>query len=119
MTKISLEDLTRQLTAFRDARDWKQFHGLKNLIVSLNLESAELLELTQWLSDTDVEEKLQDDAFRARLSDEVADVFLYLLLICARADIDVVAAAEAKIARNEERYPVEKSKGNAKKYTAL
>ncbi len=117
--EITLDSLTRELIAFRDARDWRQFHSLKNLIVSLNLEASELLELTQWKADGDVENALSEPAFRARLAEECADVLLYLLLIAERADIDLLQAGAAKIARNGEKYPVEKARGSARKYTEL
>lgn len=113
------QDLTERLIAFRDARDWKQFHGLKDLLLSLNLEAAEMLELAQWKKDDEVEALIGDEAFTERLADESADVFLYLLLIAERAGIDLIAAAEAKIAKNDAKYPVERSRGTAKKYTEL
>ena len=114
-----LERLTTKLIAFRDARDWKQFHSLKNLILSLNLEAAELLELTQWKSDDEIEQAIGAEGFTQKAGEECADILLYLLLIAERAGLDLVAAADAKIAKNAEKYPVEKSKGNARKYTDL
>ena len=115
----ALDDLTRRLIAFRDVREWRPFHGLKNLMLSLNLEAAEILELTQWKSDDEVEAATADAEFRDRLGEECADVLLYLLLICERAGIDLEAAASAKIELNATKYPVEKARGNARKYTAL
>jgi len=112
-------DLTERLIAFRDARDWKQFHGLKDLLLSLNLEASELLELAQWKRDDEVEALISDPTFRENLADESADVFLYLLLVAEHAGIDLIAAAKAKMAKNEAKYPVEKSRGNATKYTNL
>lgn len=118
--KPDLEELTRRLIAFRDARDWRQFHSLKNLILSASLEAAEIMELAQWKDDEAVEHGARDDAdFRARLAEECADVLLYLLLICERAGIDLTEAAVAKIDLNEKKYPVGKARGNAKKYTEL
>ena len=114
-----LAELTRRLIAFRDARDWRQFHGLKNLMLSLNLEAAELLELAQWKDDREVEAAVDDAEFRARLGEECADVLLYLLLICERAGIDLGAAAVRKIDRNAAKYPVALARGNARKYTEL
>jgi len=114
------DELTRRLIEFRDERDWRQFHSLKNLIMSAAMESAEIMELTQWKDDEAVEHAAQGDAgFRARLAEECADVFLYLLLICERAGIDLTEAAVAKIDLNDRKYPVEKAKGNARKYTEL
>jgi NTP pyrophosphatase (non-canonical NTP hydrolase) len=115
----SLEELTRRLIAFRDAREWRQFHALKDLIVSLSLEAAELLELTQWRSEAAFESEAAEDATRQRLAEECADVLLYLLLISERAGIDLPAAAARKIAANEVKYPVEKARGTARKYTRL
>jgi NTP pyrophosphatase (non-canonical NTP hydrolase) len=118
--KPNLEDLTGRLIAFRDARDWRQFHSMKNLILSASLEAAEIMELVQWKEDDAVERAAQGDAdFRARLAEECADVLLYLLLICERAGIDLTEAAVAKIDLNDKKYPVEKSRGTAKKYTEL
>ena len=115
----SLEELTQRLIAFRDARDWRQFHSLKDLILSLNLEASELLELTQWTSPDDFEAQASSDKLRPRLEEECADVLLYLLLIAERAGIDLQAAAARKIATNDRKYPVEKARGTAKKYTEL
>ena len=113
----SLAELTRRLVAFRDERDWRQFQTLKNLILSVNLEASELLELAQWKDDREVEATLSDQAFMSRLSEECADVFLYLLLICERAGIDLPVAAAKKIELNAAKYPVDKARGNARKYT--
>lgn len=93
-----LADLTAQVLAFRDERDWAQFHTLRNLIVSLNLEAGELLELTQWKSDTEMAALASNTEAHAALCDECADVLIYLLLIADRAGIDLEAAARAKLA---------------------
>ena len=114
-----LDDLTRRLIEFRDARDWRPFHSLKNLMLSLNLEAAEILELGQWKSDEEIEAAVSDPEFRVRLGEECADVLLYLLLICERAGIDLETAARAKMELNAAKYPVEKARGNARKYSSL
>ena len=113
----SLAELTRRLVAFRDERDWRQFQTLKNLMLSVNLEASELLELAQWKDDRDVEAMLGDQAFMDRLREECADVFLYLLLICERAGIDLPDVAAKKLELNGAKYPVDKARGNAQKYT--
>ena len=113
-----LDELTRLVTAFRDARDWAQFHSLRNLIVSLNLEASELLELTQWKSDVEVAKLPNKLHAREALEDECADVLLYLLLIADRAGIDLEAATLAKLAKNEAKYPVERFRGSRRKYNA-
>ncbi len=115
----SVVDLTNQLLEFRDARDWRQFHSLKDLILSLNLEASELLELTQWKSEAAFEEEAREEAMQQRLREECADVFLYLLLIAERAGIDIREAAAEKIEANNSKYPVEKSRGTATKYDKL
>ena len=112
------DDLTRLVTAFRDARDWAQFHSLRSLIVSLNLEAGELLELTQWKRDDEIEALPAELHSREALEDECADVLLYLLLIAERAGIDLDAATRAKLAKNEARYPVEAFRGSRRKYDA-
>lgn len=117
--EIELQNLTDRLIAFRDERDWRQFHALKNLIVSLNLEASELLELTQWQDEVAFEAAASEDPVKARIAEECADVLVYLLLISERCGIDLLAAASDKIERNAQKYPVEKARGNAKKYTEL
>lgn len=115
----TLDELTERLLAFRDARDWRQFHALKDLILSLNLEASELLELTQWKSAADFEKDAETDPTRQRLAEECADVLLYLLLVAERTGIDLQTAAAAKIKANNIKYPVDKSRGTAAKYTEL
>ncbi len=115
----TLEDLTRRLIAFRDARNWREFHSLKDLIVSLNLEAAELLELTQWKSAGDFDREAEGADMRRRLAEECADVFIYLLLIAERTGIDLPSAAADKIGANDAKYPADKVRGRAAKYTEL
>ena len=111
---MNLAELTQALLQFRDERNWAQFHTLRNLIVSLNLESAELLELTQWKS----EEEMLGISGEA-LRDECADVLLYLLLIADKAGINLEEAARNKLKKNAAKYPIEKSYGSSRKYTQL
>ncbi len=107
------------LIRFRDERNWRQFHTLKNLIISLNLEAAELLELTQWKNDAELATLQSQEEFRQQLREECADVLHYLLLIAEDNGFDLIAAAQDKIRKNALRYPVEQSYGSAKKYTEL
>jgi NTP pyrophosphatase (non-canonical NTP hydrolase) len=115
----SVESLTERLIAFRDARDWKQFHSLKNLMLSVSIEAAELLELTQWKDEKEIEALVDDPDFRTELAHECADVLIYLLLIGERAGFDLLEAASDKIEINAAKYPVDKARGNARKYTEL
>ena len=114
----SLSELTAQLIAFRDQRDWKQFHSLKSLIAALSVEAGELLELTLWKTDHEVQQ-LAESADAEALKNECADVFAYLLLVADRAGFDLLEATRHKIILNGEKYPVDKSKGSAKKYNLL
>jgi NTP pyrophosphatase (non-canonical NTP hydrolase) len=111
--------LKTTLLKFRDDRNWKQFHTLKNLIISLNLESAELLELTQWKTDDELAALQSDQGFRESLKDECADVLLYLLLVANEAGIDLLDAAAEKIKKNAVRYPADQAYGSAEKYSRL
>ncbi len=107
-----MKALLDKVLAFIDARDWRQFHTPRSLAISLSLESAEVLELFQWQDDL-------PDADRQRLKEELADVLIYLLLLGEKTQIDLVQAVEEKLAINAAKYPVEKSKGRATKYTDL
>lgn len=112
-----LKSLTNQIVAFRDERDWKQFHNAKDLALSLSLEAAEVLELYQWKTGDAVgavaTERRQDLAY------ELADVLYYTLLMAHDQDIDIAQALTEKLQRNAEKYPVDKSKGSSRKYTEL
>jgi len=107
MENRDIEAITNRLISFRDERDWKQFHSLKDLIISLNLEAGELLELTQWKDAESFEAEAGTEPAKTRLKEECADIFNYLLLICERAGIDLLEAANDKIEKNERKYPVE------------
>ena len=115
----SLLELGRAVQAFRDERDWSQFHGLKHLIVSLCLEAGELLELAQWKSDAEVDALPLSQEGREALADECADVLAYLLLIADKTKIDLAAALRRKLTKNALKYPVEKSLGRREKYSLL
>lgn len=115
----SLQQLTARLIEFRDARNWRQFHSLKDLILSLNLEAAELLELAQWKTEAAFEQESQSPEMKQQLREECADVLLYLLLVAERAGIDLQQAADEKLQKNERKYPVEKAWGTATKYDKL
>ena len=114
-----LKSLTQAVLDFRDARNWRQFHSLRNLVVSLNLEAAELLELTQWKTDEAIEAIPDDPVVLEALRDECADVLLYLLLIAEKTGIDLGQSAREKMAKNAQKYPVEKSYGSSAKYSSF
>lgn len=110
-----LAALTAALLCFRDERNWQQFHTLKDLIISLNLEAAELMELTQWKTDADLAALKNDADFRQHLKDECADVLMYLLLVAEHSGIDLIEAAQEKMISNAARYPVAKTYGSVQK----
>jgi NTP pyrophosphatase (non-canonical NTP hydrolase) len=115
-----LADLMERCRTFRDARNWQQFHSIYNLIVSLNLEAAELLEFTQWKdAPTLAKEVLENPTQKDALAAECADVMMYLLMLTDAADIDLREAVLKKMALNEQRYPVEKARGVSAKYNQL
>ncbi|MBI5380083.1 MAG: nucleotide pyrophosphohydrolase [Nitrospirae bacterium] len=106
------------LLAFRKERDWEQFHKPKDLAISLVLEAAELLEEFQWKTDAEVAGHLKDKG-RKRVEEELADLAIYLKLLAHDLGIDLDEAMRKKIEKNRKKYPVEKSRGTAKKYTNL
>jgi len=114
-----LADLTQRIRAFRDARDWMQFHNPKNLACSIVLEAAELLEHFQWKTPEESEAYVNAPANKEQISTEIADVAVYLLELADNLGIDLHAAIVRKMAINEAKYPVEKSKGSSAKYTEL
>lgn len=113
----TLAALQQQIRKFCDERDWDQFHNLKDLAISLSLESAELLEHFQWKNDKEVAEYVKDN--KVGIEEELADVFYWVLLLANKLDIDLISAFESKMKQNETKYPVSKSKGIHKKYTDL
>lgn len=116
---MDIQALTQALVKFRDERNWSQFHTLRNLIVSLNLEAAELLELTQWKGDAEIAASLENEERMEALRDECADILLYLLLIADKGGFDLSEAAARKLEKNALKYPVEKCFGSSAKYTDL
>lgn len=114
-----LDALMQQVLAFREARDWQQFHTLRNLIVSTSIEAGELLETIQWKDDAQIAAMLADPQGLAHLKQECADVFIYLLLVAHTAGFDLVQAAADKVRVNETRYPADKARGNARKHSEL
>lgn len=101
-----IRELENCLRGFAASREWEQFHTPENLAKSISIEASELLELFQWSDDPK-----QDPA------PEMADILIYLIRMADVMGVDLVAAAWAKIAANSQKYPVDKSKGNSKKYT--
>ncbi|MEP7067591.1 MAG: nucleotide pyrophosphohydrolase [Usitatibacter sp.] len=112
-----LEGLRAQLREFAAARDWDPFHSPKNLAMALSAEAGELLEVFQWL--TEEESRTLTAQAKAAAADEIADVLLYLIRIADKVGVDPLAEAQRKLGENERKYPADKARGNAKKYTEL
>ncbi|MBC5765125.1 nucleotide pyrophosphohydrolase [Ramlibacter albus] len=117
MSSSSLQELTAKVVAFRDARDWKQFHNPKDCALSLVLEATELLEIFQWKNGVEVEAVASER--KKEIADELADVVYWALLIAHDQGIDLAKAMRDKMAENEQRYPADKARGTSKKYTEL
>jgi NTP pyrophosphatase (non-canonical NTP hydrolase) len=111
--------LLAEIIEFRDARDWKQFHTHKNLSAAIAIEAAELQEQFLWKTDDEVVVALADPDKRNKVIEEIADIIIFTLLLAERLDIDIDTVVRRKIKKNVDKYPVEKSKGTAKKYTEL
>ncbi|MGD0282099.1 MAG: nucleotide pyrophosphohydrolase [Dissulfurispiraceae bacterium] len=114
----SLQAITDKLLVFRRERDWEQFHTHKDLAISIVLEAAELLEEFQWKNDGEIKRYLQEGGL-SRVSEEIADIAIYVAILSHDLGIDLLEEMEKKIRKNEEKYPVGKSKGSAKKYDKL
>ena len=114
-----MDDLVKAVLAFRDQRDWRQFHNPKDLAISITLEAAELLEQFQWKTPAEVETFLADAANRRQVGEEMADVLILLVSMADAVGLDLVQAAWAKLEANARKYPVERAKGTAKKYDQL
>jgi NTP pyrophosphatase (non-canonical NTP hydrolase) len=115
MPVSELKALQQRLAAFAAARDWDQFHSPKNLAMALSVEAAELVEEFQWLTEQQSRELDPERSERVRL--ELADVFIYLLRLADRLDVDLMRAAEDKVALNEKKYPADRVRGDSRKYT--
>lgn len=102
---MEINDLQARLRAFASARDWDQFHTPKNLAMALAVEASELLEIFQWLTPEQSGEATLDADQLGRIKDECADVLIYLVRFADIAGIDLIAEANAKIAKNEARFP--------------
>ena len=111
---MEIEELVAKVNQFSDARDWRQYHNEKDFAISISLEANELLELFQWQDSTKVVQTKQE-----RLKEELADVLIYSLMMADNLQFDVGQIIEEKLAKNAQKYPVEKARGSNKKYTEL
>ena len=110
-----LEELRGRINNFANERDWNQFHSPKNLSMALVVEAGELVEQFQWLKESESYDLSKEKL--AAVEEEIADIFVYLIRIAHQLDIDLMSAAKKKIELNESKYPAEKVRGSARKYT--
>jgi len=115
MVEDPVDDIKQRLRKFVADRDWQQFNSPKNLSMALIAEAGELVEHFQWLTD-EQSKKLDTDQLKA-VSHELADIFIYLLRLADELNVDLLKASNEKLIINSKKYPVEKVKGSAKKYT--
>jgi len=112
-----IQNLTKKIVEFRDARNWKQFHNPKDLALSLVLEAGEVMEHFQWKNKEEIDKYLVDK--KEEISEELADVFYWILLMSHDFNIDIEKALERKLEINNKKYPVEKAKDKHTKYNEL
>jgi NTP pyrophosphatase (non-canonical NTP hydrolase) len=117
MKKNNIAELLKEIFKFRDNRDWAQFHDPKNLAEAITIESGELLEHFLWK--TAAESRKITKEKREKLAGEIADILIFSMLFAHETGVDIEKAILDKIRHNETRYPVDKAKGSAKKYTEL
>ena len=117
--EITIEELKKLVIKFRDERDWKKYHNPKDLAISMSIEVAELLELFQWKTTEEIKEFLKNNEKYQKTCEELADIIIYCLDMSKILDADISEIVKKKLDQNERKYPVEKAKGSAKKYTEL
>ena len=111
---MDFEEARTRVLAFRDERDWSQFHNPKDLAISISIESAELLELFQWSGkDTEAAHK------RSAMQEELADIMIYCILMADCLDLDISTAIKQKVNENAKKYPIDKARGSSAKYSEL
>lgn len=121
MIDVNNEKILRNFNNFASDRDWSQFHHIKNLSMALSVEVSELVEIFQWAEKEEIQSWIDEKNSEkmTRISDELADIYLYFLKIASLTGINLEQSITEKMEKNAKKYPIEKSKGNAKKYTEL
>lgn len=113
----NIEELTKKIISFRDAREWKQFHNPKDMSLSLVLEACEVMEHFQWKSKEEIEQYIKTN--KEHIGEELADVLYWVLLMSHDLNIDILKVSDKKLKKNTEKYPIEKAKGKNAKYDKL
>jgi NTP pyrophosphatase (non-canonical NTP hydrolase) len=114
-----LETIKERVFAFARERDWEQFHSPKNLSMAIATEAAELMEHFLWQSPEASRSQMETEKLRSHVAEELADIFIFAVEFANITGMDIASIIEAKMKRNAEKYPVEKSKGRSTKYTEL
>lgn len=115
---MNIEEIQKRLRKFAADRDWEKFHSPKNLTMALSVEVAELVEIFQWSNSGGLEE-IGNPNIRKNIEEELADIFIYLLKISDKLNLDIEKSIHQKIEKNEKKYPIDKSFGSSKKYKDL
>ncbi len=115
--KPGLKEVIERIKAFRDERDWMQFHNHKDMAISVVIEVAELLEHFQWQTEEEIDQHVKEN--KEIISEEIADIGIYLIELADNLGINLVDAMHKKLDKNALKYPVEKAKGHHNKYTKL
>lgn len=118
-TQTHLQEIKDRVLAFAKERDWEQFHVPKNLSMAIAAEAAELMELFLWQNPEASRFDMEEAALRAKVEEELADVFIFAIEFANVTGMDIASIIERKMKRNAEKYPVEKAKGRSSKYTEL
>jgi NTP pyrophosphatase (non-canonical NTP hydrolase) len=119
MNKLDTDKLLTEINQFTKERDWEKFHSTKNLAMALSVETSELVEIFQWMTEAESDSLNENKEKKVHLEEEMADIFYYLLKIASKHDINLEAAVLKKLEKNKLKYPIEKSKGIAEKYNRL
>ena len=117
--ETNLEEIKDRVLAFAKERDWEQFHSPKNLSMAIAAEAAELMEHFLWQSPEDSRSDMDAQKLRAKVEEELADIFIFAVEFANVTGMNIAAIIEAKMKRNAEKYPVAKAKGRSDKYTDL
>lgn len=119
MKSINVEKINNEVSKFIEERDWDQFHSIKNLSMALSVETSELVEIFQWLKESESNEVSTNPKLKEKVEEEISDIFIYLMRIAIKSGVNIEDAVLSKIKKNSEKYPVSKAKGSVKKYTDL
>ena len=117
--KTTIEELKDLLIKFRNKRNWNQFHDPKNLAEAISIEAGELQELFLWKNKEEVYKKMKDPNFKKEVEEELADVIIFCFNFSNSIDLDISSTVKRKIKINDQKYPINKSKGLSKKYNEL